>query len=61
VHDLTLAQVRTLDCGNPIATLPEVFALTNRYRADVRYDIETKVNAEQQSASATPDEFVDVC
>jgi glycerophosphoryl diester phosphodiesterase len=60
VHDLTLAQVRTLDCGNTIATLPEVFALTNRYRADVRYDIETKVNAEQPSTSASPEEFVDV-
>jgi glycerophosphoryl diester phosphodiesterase len=59
VHDLTLAQVHTLDCGNAIATLPDVFALTNRYRANVRYDIETKVNAEQPSTSASPEEFVD--
>jgi glycerophosphoryl diester phosphodiesterase len=50
VHDLTLAQIRTLDCGkllkdfpaaevvrnNKIATLPEVFALADSYHADVR-------------------------
>jgi glycerophosphoryl diester phosphodiesterase len=60
VHDLTLAQVRTLNCGNKIAMLPEVFALTKRYRAGVRYDIETKVNAEQPSTSASPEEFVDL-
>lgn len=60
VGDLTLAQVRTLDCGkllpqfpnaevvrgNVIATLPEVFALVEDYRADVRFNIETKVDAE---------------
>jgi glycerophosphoryl diester phosphodiesterase len=60
VHELTLAQIRTLDCGHRIATLPEVFALTDAYRADVRYDIETKVDAEHPSATAGPDEFVDV-
>ncbi len=60
VHDLTLAQIHTLDCGGEIATLPEVFALTDSYRADVRYDIDTKVDAEQPSATADPDEFVDV-
>lgn len=60
VHNLTLAQIRTLDCGHRIATLPEIFALTDAYRADVRYDIETKVDAEQPSATAGPDEFVDV-
>ncbi len=46
VHDLTLTQIRTLDCGRPlpeypcttvvrgnkIATLPEVFALAESYR-----------------------------
>ncbi|MGH3560352.1 MAG: glycerophosphodiester phosphodiesterase family protein, partial [Mycobacterium sp.] len=56
VHDLTLPQIRTLDCGQPlsdfpnaevvrgntIATLSEVFTLTDSYRADVRYNIETK-------------------
>lgn len=74
VHDLTVAQVRTLDCGkllpehpraevvrgNVIATLPEVFALTDSYGADVRYHIETKVEAENPGASAGPQEFVDV-
>jgi glycerophosphoryl diester phosphodiesterase len=74
VHDLTVAQIRTLDCGkllaefphaevvrgNKIATLPEVFALTDSYRADVRYDIETKVDAANPAASASPGEFVDV-
>lgn len=74
VHDLTLAQIRTLDCGkllsefpraevvggNKIATLPEVFALADSYRADVRYNIETKVEADQPALSASPQEFVDV-
>jgi glycerophosphoryl diester phosphodiesterase len=74
VRNLTLVQLRTLDCGKPssefpraevvrgnkIATLPEVFALTDSYRADVHYDIETKVDAEHPTASAGPQEFVDV-
>ncbi|OBF05375.1 glycerophosphodiester phosphodiesterase [Mycobacterium sp. 852002-10029_SCH5224772] len=75
VHELTLAQIRTLDCGrrlddfphaevvqgNTIATLPEVFALADSYRADaVRYNIETKVEADGPGASAEPQEFVDV-
>jgi glycerophosphoryl diester phosphodiesterase len=74
VHELTLAQLRTLDCGKPnsqfpraevvrgnkIATLPEVFALTDSYRADVRYNIETKVQADHPGISAGPQEFVDV-
>ena len=74
VHDLTLAQIRTLDCGkllkdfpaaevvrnNKIATLPEVFALADSYHADVRYNIETKVEAEKPETSAAPEEFVDV-
>lgn len=74
VHDLTLQQVRTLDCGkrltgfpdaevvvgNEIATLPDVFALTDQYGADVRYNIETKVEAEKPETSADPQEFVDV-
>ncbi|OBJ30346.1 glycerophosphodiester phosphodiesterase [Mycolicibacter heraklionensis] len=60
VADLTLAQIRTLDCGhllpefpdaevvpgNVIATLPEVFAHTGH--AGVRYNIETKVDADNQ-------------
>lgn len=74
VHDLTLMQIRTLDCGKPdgefpraevvrgnkIATLPEVFALTDSYRADVRYNIETKVQADHPDVTASPREFVDV-
>ncbi len=74
VHDLTLAQIRSLDCGkqlaghpaaevvpgNVIATLPEVFALADSYRADVRYNIETKVEADRPGTSAQPREFVDV-
>jgi glycerophosphoryl diester phosphodiesterase len=74
VHDLTLAQIRTLDCGKPnnefphaevvrgnkIAVLPEVFALADSYRADVRYNIETKVAADRPAISAGPQEFVDV-
>jgi len=74
VHDLTLAQIRTLDCGKPssqfpraevvwgnkIAILPEVFSLADSYRADVRYNIETKVAADRPTISADPQEFVDV-
>jgi glycerophosphoryl diester phosphodiesterase len=74
VHELTLVQIRTLDCGrrlsefpraevlrgNRIATLPEVFALTDSFRADVRYNIETKVRADRPADSAGPQQFVDV-
>jgi len=74
VHDLALAQIRTLDCGKPnsqfphaevvrgnrIATLPEVFTLADSYRAAVRYNIETKVAADRPEISAQPQEFVDV-
>ncbi len=74
VHELTLTQIRALDCGrrlselpdaevvrrNRIATLPEVFALTDSYRADIRYNIETKVAADKPEDSADPQQFVDV-
>lgn len=74
VHHLTLAQIRTLDCGtlladfpdaevfahNTIATLPGAFALTESYHADVRYNIETKVEADKPETSAPPEVFVDV-
>lgn len=74
VHDLTAAQLFTLDCGklldgfpdaevvagNRIATLPEVFALADSYGAAVRYNIETKIEAERPELSAAPGEFVDV-
>jgi len=65
VADLSLAQLRTLDCGQPlpefpeaevvrgnvIATLPEVFALAGH--ADVRYNIETKVDGDNQRQIVT--------
>lgn len=74
VHDLTAAQLRTLNCGkllaefpdaevvagNRIATLSEVFALTDDYGADVRYNIETKIEAADPEQSAPPEKFVDV-
>ncbi|OBA61927.1 glycerophosphodiester phosphodiesterase [Mycobacterium sp. 1100029.7] len=74
VHDLTLAQIRTVDCGrrldefpraevvphNKIATLPDVFALADSYQAQVRYNIETKVEADKPDDSADPQQFVDV-
>ena len=74
VHELTLVQIGTLDCGrrlaefpdaevvrgNKIATLPQVFALADAYRAGARYNIETKVEANHPGASAEPQEFVDV-
>jgi glycerophosphoryl diester phosphodiesterase len=74
VHDLTLAQLRTLNCGklladfpaaevvphNEIATLPQVFELANSYHANVRYNVETKVEAADPENSAPPREFVDV-
>lgn len=73
VHDLDLAQLRTLDCGtllagfpdaevargNQIATLPEVFAVADAHRADVRFNIETKVEAAEPETSAPPEQFVD--
>lgn len=74
VHELTAAQIFTLDCGkrlaefphaevvrgNKIATLPQVFALADSYGADgVRYNIETKVEADHPGASAEPQQFVD--
>jgi glycerophosphoryl diester phosphodiesterase len=74
VHDLTLPQIQTLDCGrrladfpdaevvagNKIATLPQLFALTDSYGANVRYNIETKVEAAKPEQSAPPQQFVDV-
>ena len=45
--------------GNKIATLPEVFALADSYRADIRYDVETKVEADGPTRSADPQEFVE--
>ncbi|OKH84164.1 glycerophosphodiester phosphodiesterase [Mycobacterium sp. ST-F2] len=74
VHDLTRAQLHTLNCGkllsgfpaaevvsdNKIATLEQVFALADSHHADVRYNIETKIEADKPETSATPQQFVDV-
>ncbi len=74
VNTLTLAQVRTLDCGSktladkpgqqavPGARMPllsEVFALVKRYRADgVKLNVETKVEAGAPAETAPRDQFV---
>ncbi|MEQ4208356.1 glycerophosphodiester phosphodiesterase family protein [Actinopolymorpha sp. B9G3] len=76
INTLTLAQVRTLDCGT--LTLPEfpgqqafpgermprlreVFALVHRYRAyGVTLNIETKVEAGAPSETAPREQFVQV-
>lgn len=74
VHDLTRAQLHTLDCGrllsgfptaevvtgNKIATLDQVFALADSHHAGVRYNVETKIEADKPETSATPEQFVDV-
>ncbi|MCS3780189.1 glycerophosphodiester phosphodiesterase family protein [Tsukamurella ocularis] len=73
IHDLTYAQVQTLVCakklakfptakvveGNRIATLPQLFDLAAQYRGNtVRFNIETKIEAEERSKSAEPAAFV---
>ncbi|WP_445398080.1 glycerophosphodiester phosphodiesterase [Streptomyces sp. LE64] len=76
VVDLTLAQVRTLDCGtqtlpqypgqrpSPGAKMPllsEVFDLVKRYKANkVRMNIETKVEAAAPHETAPREQFVRV-
>ena len=76
VNTLTLAQVRTLDCGSrtiadrpgqlavPGARMPllsEVFALVKRYKADgVKLNVETKVEAGAPSETAPREQFVHV-
>ncbi|GAA4684411.1 hypothetical protein GCM10023263_20410 [Phytohabitans rumicis] len=74
VNTLTLAQVRTLDCGGktilpgqlavPGARLPllrEVFALVKRYGASgVKLNVETKVEAGAPSETAPRERFVQV-
>lgn len=49
--------------GNKIAKLPELFELVQSYPGafdKLRYNIETKLEAEKPEQSATPAEFVDV-
>jgi glycerophosphoryl diester phosphodiesterase len=76
VNTLTLAQVRTLDCGSktladrpgqlavPGARMPllrEVFALVQRYGADkVKLNVETKVEAGAPTETAPREQFVQV-
>lgn len=76
INTLTLAQVRTLDCGSltlpdfpgqlavPGAKMPllsEVFALVNRYQArDVKLNVETKVEAGAPTETAPREQFVQV-
>ncbi|MBB5912339.1 glycerophosphoryl diester phosphodiesterase [Nocardia transvalensis] len=77
IHELTYAQVHTLDCskklanfpeqqpvpGNRIARLPELFDLVKSYPGafeTIRYNIETKIEAEHPEQTAAPQEFVDV-
>ena len=76
IKDLTFAQVRSLDCGSltlakapgqqtspgaKMPTLAEVFDLTKRYRASqVKFNIETKVEAGAPEQTAPREQFVDV-
>ncbi|MDV8149680.1 glycerophosphodiester phosphodiesterase [Arthrobacter sp. B10-11] len=76
VKDLTFEQVRTLDCGSlslpqfpgqqaapgeKMPTLAEVFALVDSYRASqVKFNIETKVEAGAPEQTAPREQFVDV-
>jgi glycerophosphoryl diester phosphodiesterase len=76
IKDLTFAQVRSLDCGTrtlpqfpgqqaspgaKMPTLAEVFALANAHHASqVKFNIETKVEAGAPEQTAPRDEFVKV-
>ncbi len=76
INTLTLAQVRTMDCGSqtlpehpgqravpgaPMALLSEVFDLVNRYRAHrVTLNVETKVEAGAPHETAPREQFVQV-
>ena len=76
VNTLTLAQVKTLDCGSQrqsafpdqelspgerMPTLPQVFDLVKRYNADkVKLNVETKVEAGAPSETAPREQFVQV-
>lgn len=73
IHDLTWAQLQTLDCdkklsgypdaetvkGNKLIQLRDVFALAAAHKADVHFNIETKIEADNRALSATPEEYVD--
>lgn len=72
VHDLTFAQLATVECAKKLAdfpdaevaadnrllTLPELFELA-AHNERVHFNIETKIEAARPGDSATPQEFVD--
>jgi glycerophosphoryl diester phosphodiesterase len=73
VKTLTLAQVKTLECGSPTAPPPleavpgsrmpelrEVFDLVKRYGAPVMLNVETKVEAGAPDETAPREQFVQV-
>jgi glycerophosphoryl diester phosphodiesterase len=75
IRNLTLAQVRTLDCGNPLPDFPgqrvvpgarmpllsQVFELADCYRArQVTFNIETKVEAGAPQETAPREQFVQI-
>ena len=75
IKSLTLAQVWTLDCGNPLPDFPdqqvvdgaripllsEIFALADCYGANgVWFNIETKVEAGAPEQTAPREEFVQI-
>ena len=75
IRNLTLAQVRTLACDKPLPQHPQqhvvpdarmpllsdVFALTDCYRAhDVRFNVETKVEAGAPDQTAPREQFVQI-
>ncbi|WP_433366984.1 glycerophosphodiester phosphodiesterase family protein [Actinoplanes sp. CA-142083] len=75
INTLTMAQVRTLDCGSkkladfpgqltvPGARIPllsEVFALVKRYHAGTKLNVETKVEAGAPAETAPREQFVRV-
>jgi glycerophosphoryl diester phosphodiesterase len=76
IKDLTFDQVRSLNCGSQtlanypgqqaspgakMPTLAEVFDLTKQYRASqVKFNIETKVEAGAPEQTAPREQFVDV-
>jgi glycerophosphoryl diester phosphodiesterase len=53
VHDLTLAQIRMLDCGRPSVEFPHAEVLWGN-------NIETKVSGDQPATSASPQQFIDI-
>lgn len=71
VHDLTFEQLQTLNCNKALADFPdaqhtednrllqlgEVLDMAKDH--DVRFNIETKIEADDPAKSATPQEFVD--